>query len=396
MNREASLTTARTNRLAQIVLVSAAVAFYWSSLYLYVPTLGIYAESLIHDLGQVGVVLSMYGLWQAIVRLPLGIAADWLGQRKPFILLGFALAALGAWMMMTGESYAALAAGRAVTGLSAAAWVPLAVLFSSLFPPKEAVRATALLSLINSLSRVISTGVTGTLNGLGGYGLAFSLAIAAAALAVIAILPAHEPKRAPAAPSLGGIAALITRRDVLLPALLSAVGQYVVWATTFGFLPTLAKDLGASDNINSLLVSLSLFLGMAGNLLTTVIVRRIGEMRLLYASYLLLVLGVLTAALAPNLGVILLAQAILGFGGGISYPLCMGMSIRHVDEAQRATAMGLHQAVYAIGMFAGPALSGALARGMGIQPMFAVTAAGTLALSLVLAQYLREDRAAAR
>ena len=42
--------------------------------------------------------------------------------------------------------------------------------------------------------------------------------------------------------------------------------------------------------------------------------------------------------------------------------------------------MGLHQAVYAIGMFAGPWLSGILADAMGIRPMFGVTAFACLGL----------------
>jgi MFS transporter, DHA1 family, multidrug resistance protein len=48
----------------------------------------------------------------------------------------------------------------------------------------------------------------------------------------------------------------------------------------------------------------------------------------------------------------------------------MGMSIERVDESQRATAMGVYQSVYAIGMFTGPWLSGLLADALGIQPMF--------------------------
>ncbi len=65
------------------------VAFlYWTSLYLYVPTLPVYIEAKAQNLALVGGVLAMYGLWQMIVRLPLGIAADWLGRRKPFILVG--------------------------------------------------------------------------------------------------------------------------------------------------------------------------------------------------------------------------------------------------------------------------------------------------------------------
>jgi predicted MFS family arabinose efflux permease len=46
-------------------------------------------------------------------------------------------------------------------------------------------------------------------------------------------------------------------------------------------------------------------------------------------------------------------------------------------------AMGLHQAVYAIGMFTGPWLSGILAKAVGIPPMLVITAVATLAVALV-------------
>jgi MFS family permease len=46
--------------------------------------------------------------------------------------------------------------------------------------------------------------------------------------------------------------------------------------------------------------------------------------------------------------------------------------------------MGLHQSVYAIGMFAGPWLSGILADAIGIRWMFGVTAVASLALGLLL------------
>jgi DHA1 family multidrug resistance protein-like MFS transporter len=70
----------------------------------------------------------------------------------------------------------------------------------------------------------------------------------------------------------------------------------------------------------------------------------------------------------------------------------MGMSIQRVADAERATAMGLHQAVYAIGMFSGPWLSGILADAMGIQPMFGVTAAACLALGLFGTYWLAEGK----
>ena len=61
----------------------------------------------------------------------------------------------------------------------------------------------------------------------------------------------------------------------------------------------------------------------------------------------------------------------------------MGMSIEQVAEAERATAMGLHQAVYAIGMFLGPWLSGILADALGIRPMFLVTCLACLTTGML-------------
>jgi len=366
-----------------IVLYVAAVFLYWISLYLYVPTLPLYAKNKTDNLALLGVILSMYGLWQAIIRLPLGITADWLGWRKPFIIIGFALAGLGAYLMGAADGANELILGRSLTGLAAGTWVPLVVVFSSFFPPSEAVRASALLTLSGSAGRMLATSLTGWLNEQWGYQLAFLLAAAAATLSVIIISPIHEERHPPRRPSARGISQLIVRRDVLLPSLLSAVSQYANWGVTFGFLAILARQLGASDIVQSVLVAMNLGLVTIGNLAATAIVRRIGAKRLVYASFLLMALGIGVAALAFSLPMVFLVQFCMGLSQGIGYPMLMGMSIEHVAEAERTTAMGLHQAVYAIGMFSGPWLSGILADTIGLQPMFGVTMFACLVLGLL-------------
>ena len=377
-----------SSRRLLVTLYAIAVFLYWIALYLYMPTLPTYTQSKSDNLALVGVVLSMYGLWQAIIRLPLGIAADWLGRRKPFIIVGLALAGLGAWTMGTANSVNGLIIGRAITGLAAGTWVPLVAVFSSLFPPREAVRATATLTLIGSVGRVLAAGVTGSLNELGGYSLAFFLAAGAAAMAILIVLPAQEERRLPQRPSVAGIGSLITRSDVLLPSLLAALSQYANWAATFGFMPILARRLGATDVMQSLLVSMHIGVMLLGNLVATSIVGRTGARRLVYLSFVLLAAGLGGAALTPSLVLLFASQFCIGLSQGIGYPVLMGMSIQHVADAERTTAMGLHQAVYAVGMFAGPWLSGILADGMGIQPMFGVTAFACLALALFVARWL--------
>jgi MFS family permease len=382
-----------SSRRLMITLYSIAVFLYWIALYLYMPTLPTYAQSKNDNLALVGVVLSMYGLWQAIIRLPLGITADWLGRRKPFIIVGFALVGLGAWTMGVAGGVNGLIIGRAITGLAAGTWVPLVVVFSSLFPPNEAVRATAMLTFVGSAGRVLATGVTGSLNGLGGYSLAFFLAAGAAALAVLIVLPTKEERRPPQRPSVAGIGSLITRRDVLLPSLLAALSQYANWTTTFGFMPILARQLGATDVVQSMLMSMHIGMVTLGILVATAIVSRIGARRLVYISFVLLSTGIGGAALAPSLSLIFVSQFCIGLAQGISYPVLMGLSIQYVADAERTTAMGLHQAVYAIGMFGGPWLSGRLTDVMGIRPMFGVTAFICLALGLLVTRWLTAKRA---
>jgi len=365
-----------------IVLVALAAFLYWMALYLYMPTLPTYVQSKSSNLALVGIVLAQYGLWQAIVRLPLGIAADWVGWRKPFIVGGCMLAGLGALAMGLANGVNGLLVGRAITGLAASTWVPLVVVFSSLFPPDEAVRASAILTFVGSVGRVLATGVTGALNEWGGYRLAFFLAAGAAVLAILVALPVRESRRPPQRPSLGGVGKLVSRRDVLLPSLLAAVSQYVNWAATFGFTPILARQLGATDATQSLLLSMNIGIVTLGNLAATAIVERIGARRLVTTSFVLASLGLGGAALARSLALLFVSQFCIGLSQGVGYPVLMGMSIQYVADGERATAMGLHQAVYAIGMFGGPWLSGMLADALGIQPMFGVTAFVCLAAGL--------------
>jgi MFS family permease len=370
MQTESSTSSNRT----LIILYGAAVALFWASLYLYVPTLPVYAESRTTNLAMVGVVLSMYGLWQAVIRLPLGIMADWVGRRKPFIIAGIGFAALGALTMGRAQGIPGLIVGRAFTGFAASVWVLLVVAFSGLFPPEDAVRAAAILSAVNSVARMLATSVTGTLNAVGGYSLSFYLAAGMAGLAMIVMLFVREPRRDNGSPSFRQIGTLITRRDVLLPALLGVVAQYAVWASTFGFSQNLAQSLGASDVVLSLLMSMNIGLVFLGNLATSTIAKRIGSRALVAVSFVLVALGLGALAIARGLPMVFAGQILMGLSSGVGYPLLMGLSIRYVDDKQRATAMGLFQSVYAVGMFAGPWLSGILADAITIQPMFGATA----------------------
>ena len=367
-----------------IALIAVAGFLYWVGLYLYVPTLPTYLQTKTTDLAMVGTILSMYGLWQGIIRLPVGIAADWLGRRKPFIVGCLFLLGLGTYVLGAAQETHALLVGRIITGLAAGAWVPLVVLFNSYFPPEDAVRATALFNFAGFGGRMLATTVTGSLNDMGGYPLAFFLAAGAAALAILFVLPSREQPRTPCRPSLTSLRSLVSRRDILLPSTLAIISHYAAFATTFGFLPILARQLGATDVTQSMLVSLYVALTMVSTLLVTSAVKRVGNRALIHLSFVVTAVGIVLAALSHSLAMLFVAQVLLGLGYGAGYPIMMGMSIQHVEDGQRTTAMGLFQSLYSIGMFAGPWLGGLLADALGIRLMFGVTAIVCLAPGILL------------
>jgi len=378
------------NRRWNIALYATVSFLFWTGLYLYVPTLPTYVKAKSDTLAQVGLVLSMYGLWQGIIRLPLGIAADWLGWRKPFILLGLATVGLGAWLLSTSQTVSALIVGRAITGLGAGTWVLIIVSFGSLFPPGEVVRATAMVTLFGAVGRAFVTATTGWLNELGGYSLPFLLAVGSATLAFFLILPAGEKRSPRRQPSLGSVTRLISRRDILLPALLNAFLQYGNYTATMSFLPVLAKELGATDVALGLLLSLNMGVAALGNLTVTTIVKRVGARRLVYLAFLALLLGLGGASLAPTIPWVYVSQCFIGLAFGIGYPTLMGLSIQHVEGKERSTALGLHQAVYSVGMFAGPWLSGMLADALGLRPMFAITGVLCSSIGIYVASRLAQ------
>ncbi|HUT66193.1 MAG TPA: MFS transporter [Spirochaetota bacterium] len=356
-----------------ITIFLGVTFLFWVTLYIYVPTLPTFIKMKADNLAMVGLVLSMYGLWMLVARLPMGIAVDSMGRGKPLIMAGLFLCALGAFIMGKGESLGVLAFGRALTGLSAATWVPLLVVFSSFFTEEEAIFSSALLSVTMSFGRILGTSLTGVLNRAGGYPLPFFLATITGVVAIGLVPLVKEERRPVKGVSLRAIVSLFARKDVVLPALISAVVHYVDWSVTFSFLPILAQELGASDVIKSVIISLNIASIAVATLANTMMLKRVKHTLILCGGAGFMFCGIIVLSIAQSLPMLLFGTALMGFAFGVVYPILLGMSIHRVDRIQRNTAMGIHQSIYAIGMWTGPWLSGIAADLLGIRKMFVLT-----------------------
>jgi MFS family permease len=367
-----------------IALLLAADFFYWASMYFYMPTLPGLIEARTGSLVAVGLVTSMYGLWQALARIPVGIAVDATGRARFFIILGFVLAAMGAVVLYVGQSTLVLAFGRALTGLAAATWVPMVTVYGGLFPLERLVSATSVLAMVGAAGRLFAQLGGGLLND--GAGIAFPYVTAAACglLAAAAVagapLPAAEPRR----PTLAGFLRLARRPDVLVPTIAQTFASFASWAVTMSFLPVLAGRLGAGGGAKGLLMGLGTLTSLGGSAIAGVGERRFGAVVWLRAVFVTYCLGIALAAFSSTLAPLFVAAAVMGVANGVYYPSLMSISLRRVAREERATATGIHQAVYAVGMFAGPSVGGMIAERFGIPAMFVFTAVMTLAAAWVL------------
>ena len=73
------------------LLICISTFFFWAALYLYVPILPVYAQSLGASLSGVGIIVATYAMPQVALRIPMGIWSDYLGRRKPLVIMGFCI-----------------------------------------------------------------------------------------------------------------------------------------------------------------------------------------------------------------------------------------------------------------------------------------------------------------
>ena len=352
-------------------------------MYVYVPVLPLYVQQAGASLTMVGLVVGSYGVTQLLLRIPLGVWSDRLGRRKPFIAGGMLAAALGGLGLALWPEPWPLFFSRALTGVGASSWVAFTVLFSSYFPPGRAVRAMSLVTFVNGVAQMTSTYAGGWLAETFGIATPFYAGALLALLGYACTLGIAEEARPVAAPLRArDVAEIVTVPLLVAVSGIAIVSQYAVFITAYTFTPLYAEQLGATRADQGLLTTVMLFSYTMAMLATTWLADRFGDRATVIAGTALTAAAAFATPLLGSLPLLAGAQALSGLGRGLSFPVLMGLSIRAVPQHQRATAMGVFQAVYAIGMFAGPVAGGPIADWFGLPAVFFSTAALT-ALSLV-------------
>ncbi len=172
-------------------------------LFLILPVFAVHAKSIPggDNLTLVGIALGAYGLTQAFLQIPFGAASDRYG-RKPVIVVGLALFALGSFLAAWAPSIGWIVAGRCLQGagaISAAVTALAADLTREQHRTKVMAMIGSSIGLVFAGSLVLSPVLYAAI-GLGGlFALTGALAIGAIALVTRGV-PSPPPLPASAAP----------------------------------------------------------------------------------------------------------------------------------------------------------------------------------------------------
>jgi MFS family permease len=133
------------------------------------PILPLYAAELTTSLLMIGLVVSGYFIVRLFFELPIGLASDVVGRRKPMVA-GVAVATLGALVCTVASDIIQLILGRALWGLGTAAFYCIATaLLADLFPRERRGRMVGVFQATEFLGSVLGASFGGYVASVMGY-----------------------------------------------------------------------------------------------------------------------------------------------------------------------------------------------------------------------------------
>ncbi|MBH1978840.1 MAG: MFS transporter [Comamonadaceae bacterium] len=339
------------------------------------------------DPALVGLAMGIYGLTQAVLQLPLGMASDRFG-RKRIIVAGLLVFAAGSLLAALADSVTGLLAGRAIQGAGAVSATVTALLADQ---TRDGVRTKAMalvggsIGLMFAVALVAAPLLTAKVGLAGLFGLTCALALAGIAVVVWWVPP--ETGHAGQGPR--GSLAEVFRNPDLLRLNLGVFTLHTVQLSMWVAVPAMLVQagLGRADHWQVYLPTVVLSFVAMGGLFA---LERRGHLRaaLLGAMALILVvqggLWLLSASGGtPTLWLLALLLFVFFCGFNALEASQPSLVSRMAPPQVRGAALGTYNTLQSLGLFAGGALGGALVKWSGVPTLFAVTA-GLCVLWLVL------------
>jgi len=331
------------------------------------------------DLSAIGMAMGVYGLVQACLQIPFGMAADRFG-RKRIIYIGLALLALGSLIGAMATSVTGLALGRALQGAGAISAAVTALLADQ---TRDQVRTkgTALVGASIGLMFALSLVLGPLLSGWGGLPAIFAVTLLLA-LAGVAIVRWWTPPETPL-PLLNtpghGLWDLLVHPD-LIRLNFGVFALYAVQLASWVAIPALLIQAGVASADHGWVYLPAVLLSFVVMGITLFPLERRGLLRPLFLFCIALVMLV-QAAWAwistdqPPLWLLTLLLFVFFCGFNVLEASQPSLASRLAPAGARGAALGVYNTLQSLGIFAGGACGGLLLKSIGAVGVFSASAA---------------------
>lgn len=400
-----SLTTLRENEM--LLTLSGMQVVIMLGFGMIAPILPLYARSFDVSTAMVGLLITSFGVARFFTNLPAGRLADRIG-RRPLILSGPLITAVGALLAGFAPSFWLLVGARFVQGLGSAmsATASMTVL-ADISTPETRGRTMSVFQGSLLIGASIGPSIGGALAAVVGLqGVFFVYAASAfgvwiwARFKVVETLDFNavkEPVPVKAGRferSTGGALALLTNTSFLAISLVSIAIFFTRTGTRATIVPLIGADrLGLSAIGIGNVLTVAAVLNVVAVPIAGWSIDRFGRKRTIVPSTIVSSLGVFLFAVAPNVTTFVAAAMVLGIGTGIAGPAPAAYVADLAKGQSYGTTMGLFRTVSDLGFVVGPVLLGWLADQRGLSFSLYINSGLLLVAGVVFAAVAREERA---
>ena len=228
------------------------VTLFWFAQYIFVPFLSPHLIALGITASFAGVIMGMYGMAQLVLRIPISVGEDINGKHKVFIVAGLVVMATAALIPLLSSAPIAYFISRTLTGVAASTWVSFTAAFTQNVPNVK--QRMGRLIAANNFGVLLSYMMGGLLYQVAGMKALFATSMLSA-LAGLILITRWTPAQAPVTRPFNkdGFFAVIRNRHLWNCALMMALCQMVIFATSSSFVSNYAKLMGASSLMISLI-----------------------------------------------------------------------------------------------------------------------------------------------
>ena len=347
----------------QVIKFIIIIILFWFAQYVYVPYQTPFLTAINVAAGFIGIVVGAYGFSQMLLRIPLGMLADWHLNHKLLITLGTLLAGLASIMRLLCPNGIGFLLGNIFSGIASSTWLSFMIYFLKLRSEVSKVENMGILVMANNLGMLLGFVISSLFyTKIAMKGLCVLGVLAGILACIMTIsLPRFQFSYSSGKNSLINLVNVFKNKTLLISGALAFIQQGIQMATTMSFTNQVIKEIHAptyAEGLSSIIYMCSAVL--FARLTSSKYIAKFSDRSILIVSYFLLALYCFAIPLARQVYLIYLLQIIPGVGTGILFAILNAAAISNVPQKALSTATGVFQSIYALGMTLFPIFAGQL------------------------------------